>query len=218
MGPGTRCLSLSSGPIESCCYDFKRGTPCSMPQLPHPYRGQDVFTHMTGAFGLCRSSRGPPVALRPQQGNVASGDTGSRPSAGPGTVKEGTGQRQPVPRGCPQRVPSLCWASSARAGCTPQAKILYAARKDLFFPRVCLPSALGSLCAQKTACLSASVPLCPQCPARGPACHGCSGRVVAVVSACTLPSWWVHRDSRGGQGRCLAWDLLSQPGPGLCGR
>lgn len=119
-GPGARCLSLSSGPTTSCLCDFKQGTPCSMPQFPHPYRGQDVFTHMTGAFGLCRSSWGPPVALRPQQGNVASGDTGSWPSARPGIVKEGTGQRQPVSHGCPQRVPSLCCASSARPGAHPR--------------------------------------------------------------------------------------------------
>lgn len=106
MGPGARCLSLSSGPIESCRCDFKRETPCPMPQFPHPYRGQDVFTHMTGAFGLCRSSRGPPVALSPQQGDVASGDTeaaGHQPDQALSRRAPDRGSPCPVgvPRGSP---------------------------------------------------------------------------------------------------------------------
>lgn len=197
-GPGARCLSLSSGPTVSCLCDFKRGTLCSMPQFPHPYRGQDVFTHMTGAFGPVPVLTGTTCGLSWAGKHGLRGHRGSWPSAGPGIVKEGTGQRQPVSRGCPQRVPSLCWASRARAWYTPGQD------------SICCPN--GSFL---STCLSATYPLLPVRPEGSVLVS--LGPSVSPVSSPGPSTAWAFRQSH-------SWERSQRapyhPGgsPGLCGR
>lgn len=170
------------------------------------------------------SSRGATCSLvsSPRKHGLG-GHGGSRVSARPGIVKEGTGQTEAahapwVASGGPLSVLGLKSQTLVHIpGQDPTCCL-----EGSLSPRVCLPPAPRSLCAQKAACL---VTPCPQHLARGPARSRCSvsvirgnGLSVHLILRAPHCRRWVHRGSRGRQAHCPACDMLSQIGPGLCGR
>lgn len=153
-----------------------------MPQFSHLYRAvraRCVYTHKS----VCPQG-GPPAASCPHQRNTALADTeaaGHQPDrALSGRAQDK--QRRPVPRGWPQEVPCLCWASSPRPWCTLQARILHAAWKGLS-PHVFVCHLHPVPCASSS---QRAWSLCPQRLAWGPARSRCLVSLVGMVSVCTL--------------------------------
>ena len=215
-GPGPRacCLSLSSGPTASC----------SMPEFPCLYRAvraRCVSTH-NRCVRPCTSPRGHPqprvLTKETQPWRARRQPLISQTGRCQGGHRTNRG-RCPVPRGWPREVPSVLGLESQILVHSP-GRDPTCCLEGSFCPRVC--HLLPTPCAprRQRACQPWSLCVPSIQPGAQHALGVQSVSSVGTASVCTFFSG-LYTAGSGSAGaaraaRCPAWDLLSQPGPGLC--
>lgn len=182
------------------------------------FHTQQVCSALHRSSGATRS-----LVSSPRKHSLG-GPGGSRSSARPGIVREGTGQAEAgalCPVGGLGRS-RLCWASSPRSWCTARARDPTCCLEGSFCPHVC--HLLPTPCAPRRqhACQPWSLCVPSVQPGAQHALGVQSVSSVGTASVCTFLSR-LYTAGGGSTGaaraaRCPLWDLLSQPGPGLCGR